>query len=220
MIDGPYMGWKPTIEDWNRIKVGSVLYVDKDGFLSPTEINPKSQGNDGNDQDASCRTTPEFYRGPCPLRDDDPGAFRQTARMDGPAGYGAIQPGDLPPADFFANHPYFHDGSEMSSPSDFSSPREGSEGIGTAEAGEGINGTHIMEDPSSALPMGLMIYNDLMMDIEGTARFLGQEFQDSVLFGPTSTHASQHLDQGPEFQSPNTTHGWVLSSIFRFRRRC
>ena len=141
----------------------------------------------------------------------DPRAPRQTARTDGPAGYGAIQPGDLPPADLLANCPDFHDGSEMSSPSEFSSPSKSSGAFETNGVVGGVEGAHIKEDPSSLLPMGLMIYNDLMMDIEGTTRFLGQEFQDSVLFGPTSTPAGQYPYQNPELQLPNTTRGCVFS---------
>lgn len=207
MIDGPYVGWKPTIEDWNRIKVGSVLYVDKDGFLSPTETNLKFRSHQDYDQDASSHG-PRFDRKRYPLggsmKGADLGAFRQAARMDGPVGYGAFQPGDMPPADFFANHPSFHGDSGLSSSSEFSSPGEKDQAI---EVIGSVEGARTTENSSSILPMGLMIYNDLMMDIEGTARFLGQEFQDPVLFVPTLTSAGQYLDQGPELQPPNTMNG-------------
>lgn len=213
MVDGPYMGWKPTLEDWDRLRIESVIYVDKDGIMSSTGTNLKLQGNDGYDQGASSHN-PESSRRVHPLggstESADSGVLRQTTWTNGPAGYGAIQPGDLPPADFFVNNPWLPDGSGMSSPSEFSTPSEASEGVGINGNTGGINGTRIAEDPSSVLPMGLMIYNDLMMDIEGTARFLGQEFKDSVLFGPTSTLASQYPDQDPEVQSPNTMPGWVL----------
>lgn len=191
MVDGPYVGWRPTIEDWDRIKVCSVIYVDEDGFLSRTETKPKFRGNSGHSQDASPRI-PELHRTTYPFggptESADPGALRKTT---GSAGYGAIQPGDLPPAGFFVKNPHFRDGSGMPSPSELSSPSETSETIG------------LTEDSSSALPMGLMIYNDLMMDIGGTARFLGQEFHDSVLFGPTPTPSDRYSDRGPELQPPN-----------------
>lgn len=218
MIDGPYMDWKPTIADWNRIKVGSVLYVDQDGLLSPKENNLRFGGSGGYDRDTS--RNPEFSGETHPpggqMGSADPRVIREMARMDGPAGYGAIQPGDMPPSDLSANLPYFHEGSGMSSSSGFSGPGGTSEAVRTSG---GTNGVYIPEHSSSMLPMGLMIYNDLMMDIKGTAGFLGQEFQDSVLFGPTPTRAGQYLDQGSEPQPPNTAHGWVLPSISLFRRR-
>jgi hypothetical protein len=210
MIDGPYVGWKPTIEDWDRIKICSVLYVDEDGFLSPTETKLKFRGNGGHDQLAPSYI-PELHNTTCSLGGQtegvDPGTRRQTARSDGPTGYGVIQPGNLPPSDFFANNPYLRDGFGAPSPSEFSSSSETSETVGIDRATGGANGTRLTEDSSSVLPMGLMIYNDLMMDIEGTARFLGRDFHDSVLFGPTSTTTGQYPDRGLESQPPNTTHG-------------
>jgi len=223
MIDGPYTGWKPASEDWYRIKFGIVLYVDKDGLVSSTETDhgasPKFRA-DGHNQDApppaseSHRKTYSMGR---LMGNDDPGALRQMHRMSGPAGYGAIQPGDLPPTDFFVDSPSFYGSSVMSSPSGFKDPGGENRTNGIDGVNGGINGAHIAGgDSSSMLPMELMIYNDLMMDIEGTARFLGQEFQDSVLFGPSPVSSpapeGQYPDQGPGSQPPSTVYGCVLPS--------
>jgi len=224
MVDGPYQGWKPTFEDWCRIKFESILYVDKDGLLSSTEINrtayPKFRANDGYNRDTSSPTSEsrrETYPMGGPMGNKDPGVLRQMLGMGGPVGYGAIQPGDLLPADFFVNSPSFSENSVPPSSSGFSSP------VGmnmnrtnrTNGIGEGINGSHITGgDSSSMLPMELMIYNDLMTDIEGTARFLGRGFQDSFLFGPTPTSSpvpvGQHPYQDPGPQPPGAMYGWVL----------
>lgn len=217
MIDGPYVGWKPTIEDWDRMKACSVFYVDKDGLLSSTEIgrgpHRKFQDSDEYNRDASPNTREETSPLGGLREITDLGAFRQAFSMDGPAGYGAIQPGDLPPADFFANNPSPYDSSVMSSSSGHSSLDETNRTTGTNRGSGGINGVRITGDPSSVLPMGLMIYNDLMMDIDGTARFLGQEFQDSVLFGasPTSSPppAGYDPDRGSWLQPSSTMQGWV-----------
>ncbi|KAF9646993.1 hypothetical protein BDM02DRAFT_2830777 [Thelephora ganbajun] len=227
MIDGPNTGRKPTPEDWERTKFGAVLYVDKDGFLSPTPetdrgTHLKFRTDDGYNQEASL-PTPESYRKTYPMGssvgNDDPGAIRQVPGMDEPVGYGAIQPGDLPPPDLFSNPSNIYDRSVMS----------GFSWLGDTNNTNGINGViggdhgvHIEGDSSSMLPMELMIYNDLMTDIKGTAKFLGQEFQDSILFGPTPssspTPAGQHPDRGPE--PPSTMYGWVLPSVRSVRRRC
>ena len=65
---------------------------------------------------------------------------------------------------------------------------------GINEVAGGTNEAHIMGD-SSVLPMDFMVYNDLMMGIEGTSGFLGQEFQDSVLCGPTPMPLGQYPDR-------------------------
>jgi hypothetical protein len=205
MIDGPFVGWKPTSEVWNQMKFGLTLYVDKDGVVSSTESYGKSD----------------------PLREqtenDDPGALRRTSRMDEPAVYGVVQPGDLPPADFFANRRRLYGSYAVPSSLGFGRPDETNGSIGVDGVSGGANGTHIAGDSSSMLPMELMIYHNLMMDIEGTTRFLGQEFQDSILFGNTSASSpapspDQYSDRGPESQPPNMMHGWVLPSVHLFRR--
>lgn len=207
MIDGPYVGWKPTPDDWNRIKVGSVLYVDREGFLSCTEYNrgpfQKLGGDCGCDREASlyslgsCRGV---YTSENPPADTEP--LRQRARMNESGRYGAGQSGDLPPADFYVEHPNLCGNSAMSSPSEFNTPGKRS---GTDKGST----PRIAGDRSSVLPMGLVIYNDLMMDVEGATRSLGQELQDSIPFGlpapPTS--AGQRPDQGYEPQLQNTEHG-------------
>ena len=158
---------------------------------------------------------PKTYPMGGPMGNDEPGALRQMLGMGGPTGYGAIQPGDLPPAGFFMNSPSFTDSPTTSTPSGFSGPGSPDMTNRTDGINGGINGARIAGgDSSSMLPMELMIYNDLMTDIEGTARFLGQEFQDSILFGPTPTlsptSAGQYPNQGSVPQSPSTMYGWVL----------
>ena len=214
MTDGPYAGWKPSPEDWYRIKFGTVLYVDKDGHLSSMETNNqahrKFRPNDEFTQDTPSPTSEsrqKTYPMGGPMGNDDPGALRQMLGMGG-----TIQPGDPPSTDFFVNSPSSSDSSVMSSSSGFSGP-SGTNGMkGTNEIGGGMNGTYVTGgDSSSVLPIELMIYNDLMTDIEGTARFLGQEFQDSVLFGPASTSSpipvGQYPGQGPGSQSPSRMYG-------------
>jgi len=203
MIDGPYKGWKPTPEDWYRIKFGRVLYVDKDGLSSSVENgrggHPELRTNDGYNQDGLSPTSYP-HRATHPMGGltggGDSGTLRQqTLENDGSAGYGALQPWDLPPADSFTNSPSYSDSS------------------GETNGRNGIDGARITGDSSSVLPMELMIYNDLITDIEGTARFLGHEFQNSVLFGPTPTSspasAGPSQGQNPWLQSPDTMYGWV-----------
>lgn len=209
MTDGPYTGWKPTPDDWYRIKFGIVLFVDRDGLLSSLETNrgarQKLRVNDGYDRDASSPNSEsgrQTYPMGGPMGNDDHGALRQMLGMGRSAGYTGIQPGDLPPTDFFMNSPSFSDSSVMSSPP----------GFGEQDGQDGTNGQYITRgDSSSVLPIQLMIYNDLMTDIEGTARFLGQEFQNSVLFGTTPTSPSatvgQHPGQGLGSQPPSTMYG-------------
>ena len=221
MTDGPYAGWKPTYEDWYQIKLefGTPLFVDRDGLLSSMEINrgahQKFRANEGYDRGASSPTS-ETRRQTYPMGglmgNDDHGALRQMLGMGGSAGHTGIPPGELPPTDFFMNSPNFSDGSVTSSLSGFSESSGTSRTNGTSGFYSEVNGPYITGgDSSSMLPIQLMIYNDLMTDIEGTARFLGQEFQDSVLFGsaPASTPASvgQYPGQGPRPQSPSMMYG-------------
>ena len=224
MIEGPYTGWKPTPQDWYQIQFG-VLYVDKDGFLSPMETNreayPKSRANEGSKDRLSptSESHGETYPMGGPMGNDDPEAFRQMLAMGWPTGYGAIQPGDLPSTDFFMNSSDSPAACTSSGSTEPSGPNmiDGING--------GINGARTAGGGfSPILPMELMIYNDLMTDIGGTARVLGQEFRDSVLFGPTPTSspipAGQHSDQGPGPQPPSTMYEWVFPSVQFARRRC
>ena len=216
MIEGPHAGWKPTVEDWYRIKFGRVLYVDKEGLLSPRETgrgaHPKPQTNgEHNDLSSSTsesgRETNTMRR---PAENDDPETIRQIFSMGGPAGYGAIRPGDLPPANIFMRPPSFSESSATSTPPGFSEPG-GPDTSRIKGLSSGINGAHVGGGTSPVLPIELMIYNDLMTDIGGTARVLGQEFQDSVLFGPTPASspppAGQYPNQLPGSQPPSTMHG-------------
>ena len=218
MIDGPYKGWKPTPEDWYRIKFGRVLYVDKDGLLSSMEIDRGGHPKFRTDQDVLSPTSEpywEMHQMGGPKGSDESETIRKMLEAGGLTGYREIQPGDLPPVDSFMNTPAFSDRSVMSSPL-------GSSGSGETNGRNAINGNgggsngreRITGDSSSVLPLELMIYNDLITDIEGTAGFLGHEFQNSVLFGPIPTPspapADPHPGQNPWMQSPNTVYGWVF----------
>lgn len=213
MIDGPFKGWKPTIADWDRIKIESILYVDKEGRLSDTEH------DHGYDQNPLSRN-PEYRREiPPPGGPGEKvnlGMPRQSFRADGPAGYGTIRPGDLPPAEFFANYSGPHDGSVISPSSEYSSPGETNGTSGIEGGNRRVGCVPFKENPSSVLPMGLVIYNDLMTDIEGTARFLGQEFQDSILFGasptPSPVSTAEYQGRGSDPQPQSAMHGCVLSA--------
>lgn len=227
MTDGPYSGFQPTSDDWQRMKFCTVLYVDKDGILSPGKTrhddSPKPRDSYGFGQDSSFQNLGYFgktHPPGAPTQNNDRETLPRTPEMEGPAGYGAIRPGDLPPAEFFANH--FSEDSVMSSSSGVSSPGDTHGTIRLGGISEGTNRANAAGDTSSILPMELMIYNNLMMDIEGTTRFLGQEFQDSILFGPMSSPApaSQHSDQGFESQQWDTTHGLVLSPVHIFPCKC
>jgi len=227
-IDGPYAGWRPTPQDWYRIKFGRVLYVDKDGLLSPMETNrgayPKFGANEGYKEHPplTSKSRGETYPMGGLMGNGDHEALQHMFAMGGPTGYGAIRPGDLPPTDFFMSAPSFSD-----SPATPTSSGSGKPGGSDTNRIDGINGgtngARIAGDFSPILPMELMIYNDLMMDIEGTARVLGQEFRESVLFGLTPTpptSAVQPPDQGPGPQPPGAIYGWVPSSVQFTRRKC
>ena len=222
MIDGPYKGWKPTPEDWYRIKFGRVLYVDKDGLSSSMGVDrsghPKFQTNDKYNQDGSIPTSePHRETGPMgwPTESGGSETLRQMFEAGALGGYREIQPEDLSLADSFVNSSSSSDRSVTTSPLGSSGSGETNGRNGVDRISRGINGARIMGDSSSVLPMELMIYNDLMMDIEGTARFLGHEFQNSVLFGPTPTLSSSppglYPGQNIWQQSPNTMYGCVSS---------
>jgi len=222
IIDGPYTGWKPTPQDWYRIGFGRVICVDKDGLVSPMETNsgayPKFGVNEGYKDHPSLTSESRGETHPMggSMGNDDHEALQHMFAMGRPTGYGAIRPGDLPPADFFTGAPSFSDSPATFTSSESDEPSS-SDTNRVDRINGGTNGARIAGDFSPILPMGLMIYNDLMTDIEGTARVLGQEFRESVLFGstPTSfpTPAVQPPDQGPEPQPPSTMYGWVPSSV-------
>jgi len=229
MTDGPHTGWKPTPQDWYRIKFWGVLHVDKDGLLSSMETNRGSYlrfgANEGYKDHPSLTSESrgETYPMGGPMGNGDHEALQHMFTMGGPTGYGAIRPGDLPPADFFTGAPSFSDSLATSTSSRPGEP--GSSDTGRIDGtSEGTNGARTSGDFSPILPMGLMIYNDLMTDIEGTARVLGQEFRESVLFGPTPTSfptpAVQPPDQSPEPQPPSTVYGWVPSFVQFTPRKC
>ena len=216
MIDGPYKDWKPTANDWYRLKFGAVIYVDKDGIPSSMKgldraAQSKFRANAAYDQDDSSLAS-EPGRETHPIGSDDPEALRQMFGIGEPGGYRS--PGDISQGGSFVDSPTYSDSSTTSSSLGFveldgTNNRSGINGIGG-----GVNGSaHIAGgDSSSMLPMELMIYNDLMTDIEGTARFLGQ---DSILFGPESPASSLAPagllpGQEPWLQSPSTMYGWVI----------
>jgi len=62
------------------------------------------------------------------------------------------------------------------------------------------------DDASSLLSMELMIYDELMSDIGGTARFFDQDFRNSVLFGSTPPEDTGSV-QGMGIQTPGQTYG-------------
>ena len=143
-------------------------------ILSHAETNhgapPKPRTNEEHNDISSL--TPESGRETMTRRlaeNLDPETFRQILSMGGPAGYGAIRPGDLPPANIFMSSPSFSDSSGTSTPLGLSKPG----GLDTTnrikEVSRGTNAAHAVGGTSPILPMELMTYNGLMTDIGGTA---------------------------------------------------
>jgi hypothetical protein len=101
------------------------------------------------------------------------GFEQPTTGSNGTSGTEPTQTKQFSPLDFLANSASFSLGIPASTLTEH-------EGLDQLPRPDG-------NSRSSVLPMELMIYNDFMTDIEGTARFFEQDFLNSILFEATPT---------------------------------
>lgn len=169
LTDGSYEGWIPRAEDLYRLQFEKVVYVDKDGVVSPTD------GHGG----------PSPQAGTNFMDPSAQGMEQPNTKWDAKSGTEPILRDGFSPIDFLANSMLFPFGTSMSSKEESGWPPK-LEGNGT----------------SSLLPMELMIYNDLMTDIGGTARFSDQDFLNPPLPGSTPTPSVTMENTGPVQGNP------------------
>ena len=138
------------------------MYIDKNGVASPIGGHGKSSTRAG----ANITSSPPQTTVPPAKRGDEP----PNTEYDGPTGAGPPQSDVFSPIDFLAHSRGFSFGIPVPDQTQGKEPDQPPKFDGN--------------DTSSLLSMELMIYDDLMTDIGGTARFFDQDFRNSVLFGP------------------------------------
>lgn len=170
-------GWIPRVEDLYRLQIEAVTYIDKDGFASSPAGDGRLRSRTGTkiaDPFAHMSNSPT-----------ESGHEQLSTEGNGVSTAEPPQPNvnGFHPMDFLANST----GLAFGAPT--SALAEGG-GLGQ-RGGIGENG-----DPP-VLPIELMIYNNLMMDIGGSAGFFEQDFLNSVLFGSTPPLLATGQDTGP-----------------------
>ena len=163
LADGSYSGSMPRALDLYQLQFETVVCVDKDGVASSTGGHGRSSTRAG----AKVTSSPPQTTVP-PTRG---GVERLNTECNGATGVGSTQPDGFSPIDFLANSTGFSFGIPV--------PNQ------TNDKGPDQLPTFDENDSSSLLSMEFMIYDDLVADIGGTARFFDQDFRNSVLFGST-----------------------------------
>jgi len=188
LADGSYSGSIPRASDL-YLQSETVVYIDKDGVASSTDGHGRPSTRAG----AKITSSPQAT---VPLPPAKRGDERLDTEYDEPIGVDPPQPDVFSPIDFLANSTGFPFG------------------IPVPDQAQGKGPDQLprfdRNDASSLLSMELMIYDDLMTDIGGTARFFDQDFRNSVLFGPTPPPPA-FGDTGPiqdtGVQTPNQMYG-------------
>lgn len=181
LADGSSGGWVPRAEDLYRLQIEAVMYIDKDGFASPPTGLRTRTGMKIVDPLAQATVSPT-----------EPGHEQLSNEGDGIGDVRPTLPDVFSPVDLLARSTGLAFGSPASPLAE--------EGL---DQPTGINGNN--EPP--ALPIELMMYNDLMMDIGGPVRFFEQDWLNSVLFGSTLAMEDPGSAQGTEVQLPTTIQG-------------
>ena len=183
LADNSLEGWAPKASDLYRLQFERVVYVDKDGAISSTD------GHRGPGTQAGAKRADSPPQVTEPTKRD---AERPNDERDGVIDVEPTRANGFSPIDFLANSTSFAFGIPVSDQAKDKGPDQPSE--------FGGNNT-------SLLSMELMIYDDLMTDIGGSARFFDQNFRNSVLFGSTPPPSAPELTGFPEgtgFQTPGT----------------
>ena len=188
LADGSYIGSTPRASDLFRHQFETVVYIDKDGVASSTG----GRGRPNTRAGAKFTNSPPQTTVPPTKRGDG----QLNTGYNGPTGIRPPQPDVFSPIDFLTNSTGFPFGIPIQDQAQGKVPDQPPKFDGN--------------DTSPLLSMELMIYDDLMTDIGGTARFFDQDFQNSVLFGPTppppapgDNGSVQHV----RFQTPNQMYG-------------
>jgi len=187
LADGSSDGWVPRAEDLCRVRFDAVVYIDKNGVISPT-------GRIGR---SSFRASAEFMdpQGRTTVPPTKQGVERLNTKPNATSGTGPTQGNGFSPIDFLANSTSFSFGTPISS---------------LARGGQSGQPPKLDGNDMSLPPMELTMYDNLITDIRRTTRFFDQDFRSSVLFGSTPAPPVTMEDvgsvRGREFQAPNTTY--------------
>ena len=185
LTDGSYGEWVPRVEDLYRLQLEAIMHVDKNGFAS----SPTGHGG------LRSRTGTRIVD-PLASMTMKPGSKQPNT---GGSGSSPAEPTQL----------------EEFSPIDFAKSTLfpfGIPGVSTLAEGEGLGqplgGSHGNND-SSILPVELVLYNDLMMNIGESAKFFEKDFMDSLLLGsaPLLGMEGASAGLGTGFTAPNTVPG-------------
>ena len=183
MANGSYDGWTPRALDLYRLQFETLISIDKDGIIS-------SAGGPGR---PSTRASSKITDPPpqTTIPPTEQGAGQLNTECNGTTVVEPTQLNGFSPIDFLANSTSFPPRAPVSD----QVKCEGSDQ--PPELDE--------NDAPSLLSMEFMVYNDLMTDIGGTARFFDKNFRNSVLFEPTPPEDTGFV-QGMGFQTPGTVY--------------
>jgi len=186
LAGGSYSGSTPRASDLYRLQFEVVVYIGKDGVASFTSGHGRPCTRAG----AKTTNPPPQTAVPPVKRGDEP----LSTEYNGPSGVGHPQPDVFSPIDFLANSTGFSFGFPIPDQTQGKGPDQPPKFDGN--------------DTSSLLSMELMIYDDLMSDIGGTAKFFDQDFQNSVLFGPPPPASGNNGPvQNTRVQTPSQMYG-------------
>ena len=179
LTDGSYDGWTPRAFDLYRLQSDTIIYVGKDGAVSSVSGH-RGPGTKAGEKIATPQpqvTVPPVSQGDEQLSTEFHGAIDVE-----PA-----QPNIFSPINFLANSTSFSFRTPVSD-------RVRDEGFDRPPRLDG-------NDPS-LLSTEFIVYNDLMTDIGGTARFFDQDSRNSALFGSIPPGDTGSV-QGIGFQTPS-----------------
>lgn len=165
LADGSYDGRIPRAEDMYRLQVETAIYIDRDGVSSSTGRHERPSLREGP------KTTDPPAQMTVPLTKQ--GAEQPNTECNETSGIKPTQQNVFSPLDFLTNSTGFSFGTPIS----FLTRDEGSSRPPELDG----------NDTSPLLSMEFMIYNDLLADIGGTAKFFDQDFRNPALFGSAST---------------------------------
>jgi len=185
LTDGSSDGRVPRAEDLCRVRFDAVVYIDKNGVISPIGRLGRS----------SFRASAEFTdpQGRTTVPPTKQGVERLNTEPNVISGTGPTRGNGFSPIDFLANSTSFSFVTPISS---------------LARGGPSSQPPKLDGNDMSLPPMELMMYDNLMTDIRRTTRFFDQEFRSSALFGstpaPPVTMEDVRSVRGREFQAPST----------------
>ena len=163
LADGSYSGPTPRASDLYRHQFEIAVGIDKNGVASSVG----GHGRPSTCAEATITNSPPQTT----VQPTKRGVERLNAEYNGPVSVDPAQSDIFSPIDFLASSTGFSFGI----PAPIQAKDKGPDQLPRFDG----------NDASSLLSMELMIYDDLMTDIGGTAKFFDQDFRNSVLFGST-----------------------------------